>query len=466
MPLEDVIPEIVLLVGALAVVLWASFRPRSRQSECAIGALVVTVAAAGSAIVGLRGSEHLTFSGAYAVDGSTGWGRLLIIAATGLSVCLTPDWFRTDRRHGEYYGVLLLSALGAVLLAGASDTMELVVAMLLSSLTGYTLAAYHRQWKPSLEAAMKFFLIGAFANVILLVGVVLLFGLVGETGYAALGGLRSAGPVAAVAVTAVVIGISFEIAAAPAHVWMPDVAQAAPAPAAAFLTVVPKIGATIALARFLDAVSIDSVDWRLLVALLATASMTIGNLAALRQKDVRRLLGWSTVAQSGYALVAVVVLGRAGAALESLLFFLMGYAVANLAAFAAVTQLRGRTSLAHYAGISRARPGVAAVLVVAFLSLVGIPPLAGFVGKFGIFLSAVEGGYAWLAVVAVLNTVVSLFYYLRVLAAMYFAEPRAPVAVLGSWSATAMYLAASSVVVLGLCANPLLAAFANVSLLP
>src|SRR5699024_8716261 len=153
-----------------------------------------------------------------------------------------------------------------------------------------------------------------------------------------------------------------------------------------------------------------------LIAALSVTTMTIGNLAALWQTDVRRLLGWSSVSQSGYALMAVAVIGLTDQALPALLFFLAAYAAANLAAFAVVTQLRGRTDIEHYRGLAAARPGVALVLVLSFLSLVGIPPLAGFVGKLLLFLAAIDAGYAWLAVAAVINTVVSLFYYLRVLA--------------------------------------------------
>ncbi|MBN1239364.1 MAG: NADH-quinone oxidoreductase subunit N, partial [Gammaproteobacteria bacterium] len=373
-----------------------------------------------------------------------------------------------DRRHGEFYAVMLLGALGAMLMAGAMDTMQLVLGVLLSSVTGYTLAGFHRASPLSVEAGMKFFLIGALTNALLLIGVVLLFGLLGGTSYEAMAAMLaerpgSTGLLAGLGLA--VVGVAFKLAAVPAHAWMPDVAEGAPAPSAAFLTVVPKIGAALALARLLDLFPDEAIPWRPLVATLAVASMTLGNLAAFWQQDVRRLIGWSSVSQSGYALIAVTLIGLSAQAVPALLFFLAGYAAANLAAFGVVTELRGRTALDDYRGLASARPVAAAVLIVAFLSLVGIPPLAGFVGKLMLFVAAIDAGYAWLAVVAVANTVASLFYYARVIAPMYFDAPSRPVATLGRAALVAMLAAGALVVVLGAGADALLSRLGEAGLL-
>jgi NADH-quinone oxidoreductase subunit N len=235
---------------------------------------------------------------------------------------------------------------------------------------------------------------------------------------------------------------------------------------AAFLTTVPKVGALVALGR-LALILPEAAGWRPAVALVAAATMTLGNLACLWQDDVRRLLGWSAVSQAGYGLMAVVALGRSDLAVTSLLFFLVAYAVANLAAFGVVVELRGRTSLEGYSGLARARPVLAASLVVAFLSFIGIPPFGGFAAKLLLFGAAMDAGYGWLVVIAVLNTVASVFYYLRVLAPAYFAPPTGPVPVLGSSAATATAAAAAAaVVVTGLAAEPLLRAFELAHLLP
>ena len=465
----DVLPEIAVLVAALVALLSASFMPRRHQWLGAPLAIAGLLTAAVLCTNQLTASPRLTFSGTWALDGAGVWARTLIIAATALSVMLSPDWLRGDRRHGEYYAMLLLSALGAMLLAGAADTLQLVMGILLSSVTGYVLAAYHRDWAPSVEAGMKYFLIGALANTLMLIGVALLFGLLGDTTYEGMAvALARTAPSATLllAVSLVVVGLAFKLGAAPTHAWLPDVAEGAPAPAAAFLTVVPKIGAALALARLLQLFPPETANWHPLVATLAAATMTLGNLAALGQTDVRRLIGWSSVSQSGYALMAVAAMGLSTEALPALLFFLAGYAVANLAAFAVVAHLRGRTDIEHYRGLAAARPWTSAVLVLSFLSLVGIPPLAGFVGKLTLFLATIDAGYTWLAMVAVVNTVISLFYYLKVLAAMYFGDATKPAPVLGRWTAAALGLTGALVVALGIGAEQLLLGVGSVSLLP
>lgn len=469
MPIGAVLPEIAVLLTAVIVLIAAAFAPQTRHWLGAPAALIGLAAAALLCLNQLGERPRLTFSGVWALDEATNWARLLVLAATAIVVLLTPGWLATDRRHGEYYSLLLLSALGAMLIAGAADTLQLAMAVLLSSVTGYTLAAYHRDWALSVEAGMKYFLVGALANTLLMLGVTLLFGLYGTTGYREMAGAIAGGApqaIALVALALLVVGVGFKLAAVPAHAWMPDVAEGAPAPSAAFLTVVPKIGAAIALARLLMLFPADVVTWRPLLAALAAATMTLGNLAALWQSDVRRLLGWSSVSQSGYALMAVTVIGVTPWDLPALVFFLAGYAAANLAAFAVITQLRGRTELEHYRGLGAAHPWAAAVLVLALLSLVGIPPLAGFVGKLTLFVATIDGGYGWLAVVAAINTVVSLFYYLRVLGPMYFDRPPASVAVLERWAASGVLIAGTAVVLLGLGAQAVLASLPGVSLLP
>ncbi|MEW5424882.1 NADH-quinone oxidoreductase subunit N [Amorphus sp. 3PC139-8] len=469
MPLGDILPEIAVLLTAVAVLLAATFLPRDRQAWCAWLALV-GIAVSLLLCTMQVGSSRLTFSGVWALDGASTWARLMILATTAVALGLSPDWVKTDRRHGEFYAVLLFSCLGAMALAGASDLMQVVMGALLSSVTGYTLAAYHRDWGTSVEAGMKYFLVGALANTVMVTGVVLMLGMAGTTDFAkmetALGAGASA-PLLMLGFGLVVVGLAFKLGAVPAHAWMPDVAEAAPVPAAAFLTVAPKIGAAIALARLVDLFPTDAFAIRPVIAVLSVLTMTLGNLAALWQDDVRRLIGWSSVSQSGYALMAVTVVGLTEQAIPALLFFLLGYAAANLAAFAVVGHLRGRTDRRDYAGLAATRPVAATILVLSFLSLVGIPPLAGFVGKLELFVATIEGGYAWLAIVAIANTVASLFYYLRVIGPLSFgkAEGSQP-QILGRWSSACMTIGGASIVVLGLAAGTLLALFQTASLLP
>jgi NADH-quinone oxidoreductase subunit N len=353
-----------------------------------------------------------------------------------------------------------------VLLAGATDLMEIVMAIVLSSATGYVLVAYHRRSKFSSEAAMKYFLLAALTSSGMLIGVALLFGLAGTTTLTGLHeGLPDEAAALVVGAALIITALAFKMGSVPAHAWMPDVAQGAPVPVAAFVTTVPKIGGLVALAR-LASILPDSVGWRPLVALIAGATMTLGNLAALWQDDVRRLVGWSSVSQTGYGLMAVVALGRSDLAVPSLMFFLLAYTLANVAAFGVVEELRGRTDRAAYAGLARAHPFLAMALVISFLSLIGIPPLVGFGAKLALFTASIEASYEWLAVVAAINTVVSIFYYVRVLAPAYFDELPAPVPVLGPWAASATYTMALGVVAAGVVAEPVLDALRSAQLLP
>lgn len=468
MPTGDVVPELVLLVGAVVVLLYALFAPRSRQGGAAVLALLVLAIAVITTLPLLQRDQALTFFDTYARDGAALWAKLIVSGVTAVSVALSVAWFRTDARQGEYYALLLLSALGAVLLAGAADLMQVVLALLLSSATGYTLAAYHRQSRRAAEAAMKYYLLGALTNGALVFGVVLLFGLASTTTFTGLlAGLRAADPFPlSVATGLVVVGLAFKMGAVPAHAWMPDLAEGAPAPVAAFLTVAPKVGALVALARLVAVLPESQINWRLLVAVVAACTMTLGNLVALWQDDVRRLLGWSAVSQTGYGLMAVVALGRSGLALPSLLFFLVAYALANLAAFGVVVTLLGRTERRAYAGLGRSHPVLGLVVVVSLLSLVGVPPLAGFTAKLLLFGATIAAGYTWLAVLALANTVVSLAYYARIIGPMYFEAGAPPGPREPSLAGAAAVTAAGAVLAAGLGAEMLLREFMLVRLLP
>ena len=466
----DVVPELVLLVGAVMVLLTALALPRRWQRVPAVLAMATLAATAAVTITQLGGEQSLGFFETYALDDATLVARLVILAVAALSVLLSVEWFVEDHRSGEYYALLCLSALGAIVLAGAADLMELILGTLLSSVTGYVLTAYHRASPRSTEAGVKYYLLGALTNAALVYGVALLFGLAGTTTFGGLrDGLVDADRTALVAgFVLVVVGLAFKVGAVPVHAWVPDVADGAPAPVSAFVTIAPKVGGLVALARFVAVLPEDAVGWRPVVAVLALASMTLGNVVALAQDDVRRLLGWSAVSQTGYGLMALVALGHSDLAVPALLFFLAAYGVANLAAFGVVVELRGRAAIADYAGLARSRPALAAVLVIALLSLVGIPPLAGFPAKLALFAATVDAGYAWLAVAAVLNTVVSLAYYLRWLASAFW-EPAAtaePMPVLGCSAATGTYLAVGAVVVLGIAAEVMFSALDGARLLP
>ncbi|MDQ6634916.1 MAG: NADH-quinone oxidoreductase subunit N [Gemmatimonadota bacterium] len=469
MPLGDVAPEITLVIGSVAVLLYAMSVPRRLQAGAMVLTLV-TVLVAGVLTVRLQGAApRLTFSDTYAVDGAALWGKLLILGVTASVAACSVEWFADDRRHAEYYALLLLATLGAVAMAGAADLMALLLAILLSSATGAVLIAYHRRSKRSGEAALKFYLLGALTNAGMTFGVVLLFGLAGTTTYYAMRSpLIPADPLPlVVGMGLCVLGLTFKSGAVPAHPWLPDAAEGAPAPVAAFVTAAPKIGALIALARLLAILPEGGSGWRPAIAVVAALTMTLGNLAALWQEDVRRLLGWSAVSQAGYGLMGVVALGRSSLALPSLLYFLLAYALATLAAFGVVVILRGQSDRGQYAGLATTRPWLAAAMLVSLLSYIGVPPLAGFGAKLALFGATLEAGYGWLAIAAAVNTAISVAYYLRVIAPMFLETPGKILPVLrGRGAHVAVASAALITVLVGIFGASVFRSFQEARLLP
>jgi NADH-quinone oxidoreductase subunit N len=407
------LPELVLLRGAAGVLLLGSFLPRQRQWIARVVTAVLLMASAVAAAVALAGPDRLVFDGTFAVDELTATARL-VAALSGLLVLgILSEDIAGDRRESEQYVLLLLTTLGSQVLAASSDLIVLGVAYLLASVPLYALAGAARDRRGT-EAALKAYLLGAFLGVAMLLGVTLLFGAAGGTSYELLAGVDDRQqPVVAVGVVALLAGLAFKGGFVPGHFWVPDAAQATRVGAAALLTTVPKVGGLLAAYRVLDAVPADLVDWPLLIALLAALTMTLGNLAAFAQDSARRLLGWSSVSQAGYLLMAVAVAGRTELALPSLALYLAAYAVTNLGAFAVTAAVPGADRLEHYRNLAASRPALALSLLVLLLGLVGTPPTAVFVGKLTVFAAALDGGFGWLVVVAAVNTVASLFYYLR-----------------------------------------------------
>ncbi len=407
------VPEIVLLLGAVVALLAGSFLPRDRQWGARLAAVTALVVAGIATGFGLADADSTVFTGTYAVDVPTGVARLVVIGATLMVIGLGVDELAGHARESETYALLLLGALGAIVVAGADDLLLLAVGFLLASIPLYALIGMSRT-AAGAEAALKTYLLGALLGILMLAGVALLGAVGGSTRYADLTGslVDPSSGLVAVGGVAVIGGLMFKAGAVPAHFWVPDAAQGAGGTAAAFATTVPKVGALIAVYRLVDTIP-EGVHLRLLIAVIAVLSMSLGNLAAFFQDDPRRLLGWSTVSQVGYLLVPVAVAGDSELALPSMLIYLAGYAVSNLTAFAVTAALPGHRSLVQYCGLATARPWLVAALLVSLLSLVGTPPTAVFVGKLTTFTAGWDGGLPWLVLVAVVNSVVSLFYYLR-----------------------------------------------------
>ena len=405
------LPEILLFAGGLACLLGGSFTPRERQWRLRVVAAAALAASVIAALVGA--GTGAAFEGGFAIDVGTTTARVVAAGATLLVLGLAGDEIAGAGRESETYALLLFATTGTLVLAGAHDLLVLAVGFLLASIPLYALVGLAGSAHAA-EAALKTYLLGALFGVLLLLGVTLLYGLAGTTAYPALAASLGAapGPAVVVGVMAVIAGLMFKAGGVPAHFWVPDAAQGASGTVAAFVTTVPKVGALVAVFRLVVALPHGG-GWEVLVGALAVLSMSVANLAAFGQDDPRRLLGWSTVSQVGYLLVPVAAAGRSDLALPALLLYLAGYALTNVAAFAVTTALPDARTLGDFAGLVRARPLLALALVVALLGLVGTPPTVVFVGKLVAATSAWDAGMAWLTALLLLNSLVSLFYYLR-----------------------------------------------------
>ena len=457
------LPEALLLAGAMGGLLLGLFLPRRRQWLVRIVAAVALVASIVASLVASGDPEGPVFDGVYDVDSATTLVRVVAAAATLLVLALAAGELAGSPRETELYALMLLGTLGTVLLAGADDLLFLGAAYLLASVPLYGLAALTKDGSGT-EAALKYYLMGAFLGIVMFTGTVLLYGVGRSTRYPELAATLADAPRAAVALggLGVLAGLLFKLGGVPAHFWVPDVAEVATTTVAAFVTTVPKVGAVVAVFRLLDGPLADAPgDWRLVVALLAALSMTLGNLAAFFQESVKRLLGYSTISQVGYLLMAPVVAGRSDLAFPALALYLAAYAVTNAGAFAVVAAARVGPSLQDWQGFARRSPALAVALLVCLLGLVGTPPTGVFVGKLTVFSATAEGDYGWLVVVAAVNTVISLFYYLRWLAPVFRspdpgADPGAD-GVAEPWSRAAALTAAAASVAVGLGAGVVLA---------
>jgi NADH-quinone oxidoreductase subunit N len=422
--LVAVLPEVLLLVLAFAVMgldLFLTEGSKKLLGRWTIVGLVVVLIV--TLILPATGS---VFGGMIYVDGWVALYRMLFIVAAIL-VCFISMDMRGLEQTGEYYGLLIFATMGMSLMAAAHDLIMLYIAIETTSITLYLLAGFLRSDKRSPESGLKYFLFGAFTSTIMLYGFSLLFGFTGSTGYEAVAGgiARLAGDetkwLVMVALGLVLVGFGFKISAVPFHFWAPDVYEGAPAPVTAFISVASKAAGFAVLVRFLMIVfpSVRA-EWTSLLAALAVITMTLGNVLAIVQKNIKRMLAYSSIAQAGYVLIGGVAVSNPSVTPygpASVLFYLGVYVLANIAAFAvviAVTNVLGSDDMTAFRGLSRRSLGLALAMSAALLSLGGIPPLAGFFAKLYVFAAAVGQGLVWLVVIGVLNSVVATYYYLIV----------------------------------------------------
>jgi NADH-quinone oxidoreductase subunit N len=423
---QALLPEILLLVLALLVLLVdAIWHGRSRTWLgwfTAIGLVAILVV--GVFFSRPHPEQAMIFGGMLRDDWLAFTFRVLFLFSAAITALLSTG-VQGVRQKGEYFALLVIATLGMNLMAAASDLVMLYLAIETTSIPLYVLAGFLKQDDKSTESGLKYFLFGALTSTVMLYGFSLLYGLAGATNLYVLAEQFRAGAVSAWvlagAVILVLVGFGFKVSMVPFHFWSPDVYEGAPTPITAFVSTASKAAGFAVLVRvMLAAFPAVQAYWVPALSVLAVLTMTLGNLLALAQKNIKRLLAYSSIAHAGYVLIGLVSLSVFG--VTSVVFYLAAYMVSNLAAFAVVilfSRAAGSEEIKDYAGLSRRSPGLALVLLVALLSLAGMPPLAGFVGKVYVFAAAVESGLIWLAFVGVINAIIGLYYYLTVLKVVY-----------------------------------------------
>lgn len=457
-------PPLVVLLAALAVTL-ADLWVRDKRWLALLGLVgVVAAAVVGVAFRGAVGDAALDFQGMARLDGLAVVLDLVLSVVAGLALLISIDYLeRKGVNHGEYYALLLLATAGMMWMAGATDLLVVFLGLEIFSIALYVLVAFNREEVRSLEGALKYFVLGAFASGFFLYGIALTYAAAGTTRLERVVAFlsQSAGPspLLLLAGGLLLVGFAFKLALVPFHMWAPDAYQGAPTSVTAFMSVGVKAAGFGALARvLLYAFPGLQAYWVWPVAALAVLTMTLGNLAALAQGSLKRMLAYSSIAHAGYILVGVAA---GGEGLGGVLYYLMAYALMNVGAFAVVLALERREdldlTLEAVAGLGRHYPWLTAAMTIFLLSLAGVPPLAGFLGKLYVFSAAVKNGLLWLAIVGVLNAVVSAFYYLRVVLVMAFRPPEGERAMASCPAlGTALALSAAGTVLLGLWPAPLL----------
>ena len=463
--LSLILPEIGLTTFAFVVLLLSAAWPVQRRR--AIGWIsIVALAATAVLLIATQGASLHTAAGAaasgaaapgafaiqggsasFVADGFSVYFKLIFLAAGILTIGMSLRYLDLERiQAGEYYSLILLAIVGMMFMASGTDLMVLYIGLELMALSIYVLVGFIKHNRKSNEAALKYFLLGAFSSAIFLYGVSLMYGVTGTTNLEVLrqklaGGLELE-RLLVVGAILTTVGLAFKVAAVPFHMWTPDAYEGAPTAVTAFMsTAVKAAGFAMALRIYIGGLMDISADWTPLVALLAAASMTVGNLTAVLQDNVKRMLAYSSIAHAGYLLMGLVAIGASDPGgpriygmttrefgLAAILVYLGVYTFMNLGAFGLVVMMRGQNRVGDriedFSGIGRTHPAMGFAMLVFMLSLAGIPCTAGFIGKWWLFGAAIKAGYGWLAVLAVVNSAISLYYYIRLVVAMYMGTPR------------------------------------------
>lgn len=427
--ISGILPELLLVVTAL-LVLVLDLVSKTEERDWIVTVSIVGFVGSGIVSAFLWGRGGLVFSDMVVADNFTAVFRTLLCFVGAITVLVSPAYLRhRNIRLGEYYPLLIIAVFGMMVMVSAADLLLFFLGLETMSIALYVLACLDRRDARSTEAGLKYFILGAFSTAFLLYGIALLYAATGSTSYGGiLEGVSAVPlePLTVVGIGLLLIGFAFKVAAVPFHFWSPDVYQGAPTPVTAFMSVGPKVAAFVALIRvFGIALESTAAIWTDAVVVIAVLTMTLGNVVALRQQNIKRMLAYSSIAHAGYLLIGIVAGGPRAFAATS--FYLVAYALMNLGAFtvAMLVNRRGEGDyqLEDYKGAGFAHPLLGITMTIFMFSLAGVPPTAGFFGKLYLFSAAIEKGYILLIVIAVLNAALAAYYYLRIIAYMYMVRP-------------------------------------------
>jgi len=465
--INAILPVIIVALWSCVLLLADLFIPKDRKGITALLSAFGLAVAFGNVIVRM-GSPTNGFGGMVVVDNFANFICLLVLGSGLATVALSYDYLRRIQiRQGEYYALLMFSICGMMLMSMSSDLIMVFLSLEMLSIPLYVLAGIAIPRSKSEEAGIKYFLLGAFSSGFLVYGTALVYGASGSTSLQAIVSAVQTGQLnhtlLVIGAALILVGLGFKVAVVPFHMWTPDVYQGAPSAVTAFMAVGAKAAGFASLLRvFIIAFPSLAGSFTPVLWVIAVLTMVLGNFAAIAQKDIKRMLAYSSIAHAGYILMAMVPYGKSGISAEtaaSALFYLVAYAITNFAAWAVVVALEKSEEkglqLDDYAGLGHKYPALAAVMAVAMLSFIGIPPTLGFLGKFFLFKTALQGGFVGLALIGVLTSLVSAYFYLRVIVIMYMREGD-PVARQEPWLNLLIFVSGLSVVLLSIFATPLL----------
>jgi NADH-quinone oxidoreductase subunit N len=456
--------EVIVVITALVVLIFDFFLEKESKQYLGWFSLFGIIFAA-IATYKLMGANGTFFGGTFLLDNFSTFFKFVFYIACGLGILISINYLKIEDIHrGEYYALLLFATTGMMIMASAGDLIILYLGLELMALSVYILAGFMRRDNRSNEAAIKYLLLGAFSSGIMLYGMSLLYGLSGTTNLAGiLGFLRGAdlaNPVLFLAMIMLVVSFGFKVAAVPFHMWVPDVYEGAPTSVTAFMSAGPKVaGFAVLLRVFTYTLEPLHAHSTAIISGLAVLTMAVGNIMALSQTNIKRMLAYSSIAHAGYALVGLAAGGPEGAA--SVMLYVFIYALMNMGAFGVVIMLRKSgergEEIGDFAGLGKTNRTAAFLMLIFMFSLTGIPPMAGFVGKFYVFKSAVQAGLVWLAVAGVLFSAISAYFYLRIVMIMYMNEPKGSFELTTSPSlALALAISVTAVIVIGVYPTNLL----------